>query len=76
MDSEGNPANMYTDAKKDYLEYEIDENCENYYLVEEGYKKISLTELCSYNLSYWASNIYLLGISNGKIVYMINMFVS
>lgn len=76
MDGEGNPVYMYADANKDYLEYDIDENCDIYYLESDGYKKISLTELRSYNLSYWSSNIYLIGIADGKIVYMINMFVS
>lgn len=75
-DSEGNPCYMYADAEKESMEYDIDENCEIFYLEPDGYKKISLTELRSYNLSFWSSNIYLLGITDGKIVYMINMFVS
>lgn len=76
-DSEGNDiGNHYEDANKEYMEFDIDENCEVFYLEQHGYRKITLKELHSFNLGYWNTNLYLLGITDNKIVYIISMFES
>lgn len=61
---------------KDSICYEIDENCKIIQITDDCYKVVSLKSLHSYINMESLSDIYLIGLKNGKVIYMFNIFYS
>lgn len=74
LDEEGHDIFCYYD--KDMIKYKINDYCDIFYVDQDGYRKTTLKCLHSYVQNPFSTNIYIIGIKDGNVIYMVNIFMS